>query len=162
MFKIHLIGLVEDRACDSKTTRQQIEEMKKYELNLYSTEGEKIPWDIFDDPNEPRTILQAIEGDRKVRVDEKNFMADRPLFAVFTTYGNQIIRLEFYEGHDVLEKVYDIRSKELYGKDMPDYLGVDECAYDPAKFLEEIFGIPEEFSKPILDEVHNIENNKED
>ncbi|GEM_PF-2318794 len=153
-FKTHLVGFVDDRACDSKTTRQQIEEAKKYELDIYGPDGKKVTWDDIDNPNEPRTILRAIESDRELRIDQHNLMADRPLFAVFTISKNRIVRLEFYEGHDALEKVYDLRSKELQGKELQDYLESDPQAYDPVAFLEETFGIPKEFSKPILDKIH--------
>lgn len=157
MIKINLIGFVDNTACDSKTTREQIETLKGYELDLCTPSGERVTWNDIDNPNEPRTILRAIEGDRKVRVDGKNFMADRPLFAVASIYDNRIVRLEFYEGHDALEKVFDIRAKELQDKNLQDYLTEDENAYDPVKFLEQAFGIPGEFSKPILDIVHKKE-----
>jgi hypothetical protein len=34
----------------------------------------------------------------------------------------------------------------------------DPQAYDPAKFLKEIFGMPEEITRPMLEELHKKEN----
>ena len=49
-------------------------------LHLVSPDDarEPIAWDDLDNPDEPRTLCQHILGDRKVRVDRGNFMADRP------------------------------------------------------------------------------------
>ncbi|MCQ4924892.1 hypothetical protein NE686_17455 [Tissierella carlieri] len=154
MNEIKLIGFVDDTVCGSEETRNQIEELKKYQLNLIAEDGKRVEWDDIDNPEEPRTILQAIESDRAMRVDKKKFMANRPLFAVATTKDDEIVRLEFYEGHDKLEKVFDIRSKELLEKDLSDYLSEDENAYDPVEFLKSTFGIDETISKPILEKLH--------
>jgi hypothetical protein len=116
--------------------------------------GEKVTWDDVDNPNEPRTLFQSILKDREMRVDKKTLMADRPSFCVITAADGKAIRLEFYEGHDALSLIYDIRSKELQGKRLPNFMDEDPQAYDPARFLRENFGIPEELSKPILDKVH--------
>jgi hypothetical protein len=67
---------------------------------------------------------------------------------------NKAVRLEYYEGHDALTLVYDVRAKELQDKELPNFMDKDPQVYDPAKFLKEAFGIPEELSKPILDELH--------
>ena len=50
--------------------------------------------------------------------------------------------------------MFDLRSRELQGKKLPAFMDEDPQAYDPAKFLKEFMGIPEDVSKPILDEVH--------
>ena len=81
-------------------------------------------------------------------------MADRPSFCVVTPMDGKAVRLEFYEGHDALSLVYDLRSKELQGKDFPNFMDHDPQAYDPVKFVKDAFGIPENLSKPILDELH--------
>jgi len=65
------------------------------------------------------------------------------------------VRLEYYEGHDALSLVYDIRAKELEGKELPKWLESDPYAYDPAAFLEAMLGLPKEVSKPILDITHS-------
>ncbi|MEW6572950.1 MAG: hypothetical protein AB1374_04895 [Bacillota bacterium] len=84
-------------------------------------------------------------------------MADRPPVAVVTVIGDRAVRLEYYAGHDALELVYDVRTKELEHQDLPLWLERDPHAYDPAEFLEKTFGIPEEFSKPLLDHAHRKE-----
>ena len=101
--------------------------------------NEKITWDVFDNPNEPRTLFRAILSDRKTRVDQKTFIADRPSFCVVSVAGNRVVRLEYYEGHDALDLVYDIRSKELTGEDLPKFLDSDPQGYDPVKFLKILF-----------------------
>jgi len=84
-------------------------------------------------------------------------MANRPSFAVITATGGKAVRLEYYEGNDALQLVFDLCSKELHGKKLPNILDEDPQAYNPAKFLEEALGIPESVSKPIIDEVHREE-----
>lgn len=114
------VDFEEGVAVDSKTTQGQIDKVKKLNCKLVDEKGEVLTWDVFDDPNESRTLFQAILKDRQMRIDNKTFMADRPNFAVITTEGNDAIRLEYYEGHDYLSKVYDIRSKELVGQQLSD------------------------------------------
>lgn len=128
--------------------------MKKLECALESPEGEPIPWEAFDNPDEPRTIFQFIVRDRKMRVDQKTLMADRPPIAIIHAVDNRVVRLEFYEGHDELTCSFDLRSKELQGKDLPLWMGADPCAYDPAKFLKEAFSYPEELTRPWLKALH--------
>lgn len=159
--EIKIIGFKGDiknidlEVCNFKETRKQIEELKKYESLLVDPDDARIiTWNELDDKNQPRSLLQAISLDRKVRVDRKNFMADRPTFAVFTIVENKVVRMEFYEGHDELKLIYDVRSEKLFGKDLPVYLESDPQAYDPSKFLEDNFGISKQFSKPLLEELH--------
>lgn len=92
-----------------------------------------------------------------MRVDKGQLMADRPCFAVITAKNGKAVRLEFYEGHDSLELVYDIRSPEFYNKELQPYMEKDEYAYDPSAFLEELFGIPKDISKPILEILHKMD-----
>jgi len=147
------IEKIDLKVCSYKETRQQIEELKKYEsLLVDEDDGDKITWGYLDDVSQPLSLFQAISLDRKRR--EGTLMADRPLFVVCTLVDSKVVRLEFYEGHDELKQVYDVRSKKLYGKDLPKYLDSDPQAYDPAKFLEETFGFPKEFTKPIIKEMH--------
>lgn len=153
MFKTLLVGIDGEKTVNSKTTQEQLDELHKYELDL-EHQGEKISWEDIDNIEESRTFLQSILNDRKMRVDNHTLMADRPSFAVATIYQDRIVRIEYYEGHDALKKVYDLRSKELQDKEMPDFMTSDPQAYDPAEFLEEAFGIPREISEPILKEIH--------
>jgi len=148
------VGTDGEKVVDSKETIKQIEKVRTLECALETEKGERITWDDLDNPNEPRTLFQSILKDREMRVDKKTLMADRPSFCVITSIDRKGIRLEFYEGHDALSLVYDLRTKELQGKELPNFMDRDPQAYDPVKFLRETFGIPEELSKPILDELH--------
>lgn len=147
------VGVDGEKAVNSEETGRQIDQVKALMCAL-EHEGEKLTWQAFDNPDEPRTLFQSILRDRKLRIDEKTFMADRPSFAVVTAIDGKAVRLEYYEGHDALSLQYDLRSKELEGKDLPNYMDRDPQAYDPVAFLQETFGIPEGVSRPILDEAH--------
>lgn len=152
--EILFIGVDGEQTVNSHETLKQIEKVKSLECFL-EHKGEKLTWNDFDNPEEPRTLFQSIRRDRGLRIDKKTFMADRPSFAVITAMDNKAVRLEYYEGHDALSLVYDVKSKELQGKELSNFLDEDPQAYDPAKFLREAFGISEEFSKPLLDEAHD-------
>lgn len=153
--KILFIGVDGETTVNSAETKKQIQEVESLDCVLEDEqEGRIATWKDFDNPDEPRTLFQSILRDRKRRVDEHTIMADRPSFAVITVLDNKAVRLEYYEGHDSLSLVYDLRSKELQGKKLPNFMDADPQAYDPAKFLKNTFGIPEEFSKSILDEAH--------
>lgn len=112
MSKQLYIGFNGEKTVDSKTTKQQIEEAKTFELNLFDRNG-KVDWVSFYNPNDSNLIFNAIIADREMRVDKKTYMADRPPIAILTLINDKIERLEYYEGHDRLELIYDIRSKEL-------------------------------------------------
>jgi len=159
--EILFIGVDGEQTVNSQETLKQIEKVKSLEC-LLANENEKLSWTDFDNPEEPRTLFQSIKGDREIRIDKKTFMADRPSFAVITVMDNKAVRLEYYEGHDALSLVYDVRAKELQGKDLPNFMDKDPQAYDPCEFLKEAFGIPEEISKPILDKAHEKEGEKND
>jgi hypothetical protein len=156
-FETLFVGVDGEKVVDSRTTNEQIEKVRLCECLLDSPDGERITWDDLDNVNEPRTIFQSILVDRRMRVDKKTFMADRPSFCVITIVDRKAIRVEFYEGHDALSLVYDIRSKELQSAKLPNFMDHDPHGYDPAEFLKETFGIPKELSKPILDELHKVE-----
>lgn len=125
-----VIGIFNDEAADSKTTIKQIQEVKKYELCLQDENGNPITWEQLDNPKNECTLFQTIINDRKLRIDQKIIMADRPNFCVVTIDGNKIIRLEYYQGHDSLSLVYDIRTKEYCGKPMENYLDNDFLGHD--------------------------------
>src|SRR5690554_228541 len=131
---IYHIGFDGEEVVNSLKTQRQIDEVKKLECMLVH-KGTSLDWETFDNPEQSQTLFQAILRDRKCRVDEGNLMADRPQFAVITAYEGKAVRLEYYEGHDELELVYDIRAAELKGKNLPQFLESDPHAYDPAAFL---------------------------
>lgn len=151
--RTYFIGVDGEQVVDSKTTIQQMAVVNALECDLYD-QDRQLTWLDLDNPSEPRTIFQSILGDRKMRVDEHTLMADRPSFAIVTAIGNRAVRCEYYEGHDSLSLVYDLRAKEIHGKDLPNFMDKDPQAYDPVKFLKDTFGIPEKLSKPILDAAH--------
>lgn len=150
------IGADGEKVVNCATTRKQIAEVEALECAL-EHDGLAVTWKDLDDPEQPRTIFQSILQDRKLRVDEHTMMADRPAFAVITAREGKAVRLEYYEGHDALKLVFDLRARGLQGKSMPAFLESDPHAYDPAKFLKDLLGIPEEVSKPILDAAHKNE-----
>lgn len=151
--KVFFIGAAGNQTVTSIETRKQIEAIKQLECDLMH--GDKqLSWKDFDNPDEERTIFRSIEQDRKIRIDEKTLMADRPSFAVVTEHEGKAIRVEYYEGHDALALIYDVRSEELEGKELPNFMDSDPNAYDPVEFLKDIFGMPEDFTRPIIDEIH--------
>ena len=142
-FKILVIGGDEkgEWVVGSEETKKQVETVKKLECRLQK-DGKLLTWDVFDDPNDPRTLFQFIIRDRELRVDKKMLMADRPPVAVVTVLDGKAVRLEYYEGHDALALVYDLRAPELAGKKLPAWLESDPYAYDPTAFLEATLWIP--------------------
>ena len=153
--KVYFIGVDGEQAVNSEITKNQIKQVQQLECALIDPDsGGLLSWKDFNDENEPKTLFQAILKDRELRIDNHTLMADRHSFCIITANENKVVRLEYYEGHDALKLVYDIRSKELQGKELPIFLENDPNAYDPASFLAETFGIPEEVSKPILKKLH--------
>ena len=98
---IYFIGANGEKVVDSIETLKQIEAVKKLTCNMLD-DGNILTWNDFDNPEETRTLFQSILGDRKMRVDEKTFMADRPAFCVITEHEGAAVRLEYYEGHRCL------------------------------------------------------------
>lgn len=150
-----LIGIDDrgERAVGRAEMEGQIARVRGFECALVD-EGEALTWEDFDNPEEPRTLFQAIANDREKRIDRGILMADRPPFAVVTVHGDRAVRLEYYEGHDALTMIYDVRAPELQGKPLPGYMETDPHAYDPAAFLEVVLGVPKDISGPLLEEVH--------
>jgi len=120
--KTFFVGFDGKQAVDSKTTQAQIEEVKKLTCALVTPLDKPILWEDLDDSNEPRTIFQTILLDRMKRIDENTLLTGRASFAVITAEGERMVRLEYYEGHDVQELVFDLRAQELKGKDLPRFL----------------------------------------
>lgn len=153
--KTYFIGANGEEATDSKTTLQQIKDVEALQCALVNPKNqEPLTWAAVNNEAEPRTIFQAILADRKMRIDDRTLMADRPSFCVITAVDGRAVRLEFYEGHDALGLVYDLRSAELAGKDLPQWMESDPQAYDPAAFLKQAFGIQQKISEPILKSLH--------
>lgn len=154
MFRVLLVGANEEEAVGAKATREQISAVRELECAVLGPGGEALTWDVFDDPQEPRTIFRTILADRQMRIDQRVAMADRPMFAVVTANGHRAVRLEYYEGHDALELQYDLRAAELRTENLPPFMSRDPHSYDPAAFLEQAFGLPRAFTEPLLRELH--------
>ena len=100
------------RAVGADATREQLAELREYDLAVRSEDGEPVPWDAIDDGDEPDLICQHVLGDREQRVDDGTLMADRPPVAIFTIDedAGEIVRVEYYWGHDRLGLEYDLRA----------------------------------------------------
>lgn len=142
-----------EQVINSAETLKQINEIKKLECAIV-IEEDSVDWKNFDEPTEPGSLFQYILNDRKIRVDQKTLMADRPPFAVLTIDGQKVIRIEFYEGHNSLELTYDLRCKELQDKNLSVYLKKDPNAHDP----KEVFRwMPPALADEILKKLHENE-----
>ncbi|MDF1618560.1 hypothetical protein [Petrocella sp. FN5] len=110
------IGFIDNEVCSNKEVEKQIDELKKFELDVHTKSGEKITWEKLEGAKD--SIFRAILDDRVLRVNKEQMMADRPTMCCVTINENRIIRIEYYEGHDKLEQIYDIRFKDDYGKQL--------------------------------------------
>ena len=116
--KYYEIGFDGDTITNARQTLKQIQSIEKYKLDIYDKYGRKLDWDDIYDKTDSYKLCSVIYYDRKMRA--KVPMADRPPFLRFTTIESKIIRMEFYFGHDKLEKLYD------FGNDTYAYL-FNEC-----------------------------------
>ena len=99
-------------ACSSNTTQYQVNQIMKFPLKI-EIDGSKMRWsDLYDTSND-RAILNYIINDRKIRVDKHIPMADRPPLAIITFLDHKVVRVEYYEGHDLLKLQYDLYSNGL-------------------------------------------------
>ena len=146
-----------ERAVGAGETRKQIEAVQSYACAILDADGDPLTWADFYDPDNPRSVLQSLVSDRKRRIDQGKTMADRPPFAVVTVEGRRAVRFEFYEGHDALSCVHDLRAREYRGMGMSLYLDRDPQAYDPIEYLRERGMIPagmEAAVKAFLEKIH--------
>jgi len=157
--KRYLIGIENNIVCDYNTTLRQIKIVKRFECSFTTEAWQKIDWNTFDNPICERSLFQSILRDRKRRVDEKIAMADRMPFAVITVkkLDEKVIRVEFYEGHDELKLTYDFRDVWYKSIDMPNFMNKDVMKYNPSMFLYRNYGIPLEYSKVLLEGLHETE-----
>jgi DNA-binding XRE family transcriptional regulator len=155
---IKFIGVDGKNAVNSEMVLKQISEVKEYELDIFDIDGNKINWSDLENENN-RSLFKNILMDRKTRIDEGKTMADRPPFIAVTVEENKIIRLEFYEGHDSLELIYDLRQKQDIGKELKPYMEKDENSYNPVEFLGSL-GIDKSLAEKVLSMVHkSVEDN---
>jgi hypothetical protein len=99
-------------AVGADTARRQLADLREYDLAVRSPEGEPVPWSAIDDADAPESICQHIVRDRAQRVDDDTRMADRPPVAIFTIDedAGEIVRVEYYYGHDRLGLAHDLRA----------------------------------------------------
>lgn len=90
-----------------RETEHQLEDLKKFEIDVSFDDGKRYS-NGQEISNFVETLFNSIIEDRKVRIN--NLMADRPPIAICTLHDDKIIRLEYYAGHDDLEKVYDLHN----------------------------------------------------
>lgn len=121
---LHYVGFDGEQAINTTMTQRQIDQLKALRSDLVAENGEPITWVDLDNPDEPRTLLQFILGDHKHRVDQHATMANQPPFGVATVVNGACVRFEFYEGYRTLKKTHDLRSKDLQGVELNDFMQV--------------------------------------
>lgn len=129
MSNLILIGIKDNKIATAKETILEINKVKNYKLDVVDSFEEIVKWDDLDNYKNKNTIFRAIVYDRKLR-DKGEIMADRPNFCAITVEKNIIKRIEYYEGHDELNLLYDIRAKEYIGKSLERYMEKDKAGYD--------------------------------
>lgn len=137
--KKHCIGFKDNHVINSKETIKQILALKKYKLNISDENGNNLSWDDLDNSKHKESLFCNIVRDRRMRVDKGNIMADRPPYCVAYTDENEVVRIEYYEGHDELIQIYDIRRNDLYGEILESDMKKDAQRFDISKNLVEYF-----------------------
>lgn len=107
MQKIY-VGVRNGEIVSSSAVKEHVKTLQeKYALDIHY-KGRKVAWEQINDPGNIRTIFQHIIEDRRLRNDHDIALADRPPFVILWEHKKRIVRLEYYEGHDTLQLVYDI------------------------------------------------------
>lgn len=125
----YYIGFKGNSVVNSKDTIQQIIDIKKYNLDIHDGDGNKLSWEVIDNCKYKESLFRNIVRDRKLRVNMKSIMADRPPYCVAYTEENSVVRIEYFEGHDELKQIYDIRRFDLYNVDLEPDLQIDPLKY---------------------------------
>ena len=128
-FEVFYIGFEDDTVVGRREALRQFEALKKYNMALIGKDGAVISWKDIDMQLD-NSLMNVIFNDRKRRVDNGIYMADRPPFMVITIdkVSQSVARLEFYAGHDRLELIYDLRCTELEKEDLePNYSEDTQC-----------------------------------
>ena len=119
---LHFVGRDRERILDHQETRGHIDQLKALRCDLLADSGEPITWADIDNVEEPRTLLQFILSDRKLRVANGAAVTNQPPFGVATVVDGACVRFEFYEGRETLKKTYDLRSRELSRVELADFM----------------------------------------
>jgi hypothetical protein len=120
------IGTDGDQVVTYEKTFSQILHAKSLESSLEDEEGEPIQWEDLLTTSEG--LFTKVLNDKKRRVNERLCLETRPNFCVITVNDGKAVRLEYYEGADRLRLARDLRSKELKGRSLPNFLLDDEVA----------------------------------
>lgn len=122
-FKLHFIGIKEGRLTSSQETKRQIEKTKSLKCQLrHPITGERLSWEVFDNPEEKDSLFQAILRDRELRVDRGLLMLKKPPFCAVTALDDIAIRLEFYGGYEEISLIADLRNRQLQSVYLPSFI----------------------------------------
>lgn len=106
-----IIGFKGDIITNHKEALEQIKQVMKYDLDIGDINGRKIEWNDIYNEMDKNSLFSVIYKDRKDRIS--HMMADRPPYLRVGILNGAIVILEFYFGHDKLEKIYEFRSKKI-------------------------------------------------
>ena len=146
------VGFKNGVSTNAREALRQMMVLCKYDLDVVGLKNEKLQWgDIYGETDRNK-LFSVIYQDRKIR--KKEHMADRPPFLIGTIIGNQVIRLEFYYGHDKLEKIYDFRH-ENYQDDnsFEEYTDHILC---PKDYIMEMLGVQEAHDTSVMAEIEYL------
>lgn len=111
----HFLGITNDSyPANSLETLHQMIITTNLELDIHDENGNKLSWNDFSNLEYEDCIFHTILKDRVLRIDKDCEMADLMPICVVHTEGKSVIRIEYYEGHDELKLIYDIRRFDLY------------------------------------------------
>jgi len=120
--QVLFIGIDGEQAVTSKRTQEQIARIESLKCALQTENGKTLTWLDLNDPAKPKTMFQSILADRTMEIDQRRCMVDRLAFCVAIVESEEVVRLEYYEGDEECVLLHDLRSKELRGKILANYL----------------------------------------
>lgn len=118
--KPYPIGILNGNVLGSVATKEQIELLKEYNLNIETKDGTKITWQHLE--GHDKAIFNTILRDRELRVDKGMVMGDKPRYCICSLKNSDIIRLQYFQGKDELQMVFDLRRKDLYESALNNYI----------------------------------------
>ena len=137
--KTDFIDFEREKAEDCATTQNQT---KGAVSEVAQTESERVGlpqyWRLAKDPREVRAIFRFILADRRVRVQRPRLMVVRPPSSGSAQCDGAEARVEFFEGHDEIERSDQIRSPAQPADESPNWMEPNEQTYDSAEFLAEV------------------------
>lgn len=130
---VFFLGTDGEVAVNSQRTLEQIKRVKALQCLLENERGDRVTWDVFLDPVEHAFFRKIIE-DRQIRANGTHCLDTRPNCCVITAVDDEAVRLEYYEGTEKLTLVRDLRSTELRGTLLPNFMDEDMVAKKPPYF----------------------------